>query len=77
MNEKEDLHLFNLAATNKIGNWKCLTTEFTRDYLQSVARTRDDNNKGLTRKEMICLISEIESVSTKIADNHYDHLIRY
>ena len=77
VNEKEDLHLFNRAATNKIGNRKCLTTESTRDYLQSEARARDDNNKGMSRKEMICLISEIESVTMKTAENHYDYLIRY
>ena len=77
VNEKEDLHLFNRAATNKIGNRKCLTTESTRDYLQSVARARYNNNKGMLKKEMICLISEIENVTMKTAGNHYDHLIRY
>ena len=76
--EKEDLQLFDRAAvTEENNNGKPgLTSQSTRDYLQSVARARDDNNKGMTRKEMICFIAEIESVPMKTAENHFDHLIR-
>ena len=62
--EEEDLQLFNRTAGSRDSdaNKQSLTSHSTRDYLQSVARARDDNNKGMTRKEMITFISEIESV---------------
>ena len=70
MNEEEDLCMFSCAAANEIHCWKCLTTASTREYLQSVARARDDNN-GMTRKEIISLISEIVNTAfSRIRPQH-------
>ncbi len=44
--------------------------------LQSIATSRDEMNKGMTRKEMITLMSELFSVSSKAAENHFDYLIK-
>ena len=75
--EKEVLQLFYCTEVNKEKNngKLSLTSQSTSDYLQSVTRARDDNNKGMTRKEMISLMAELESVPIKTAENHYDHLI--
>ena len=55
---------------------RSLTDQSTRDLLQSVAKSRDHSNNGMSRKEMINFISEIEGVSLKTSENHYDYLIR-
>ncbi|KAL9190571.1 hypothetical protein ACHAXT_000277 [Thalassiosira profunda] len=63
--------------TDKKGKKKAgLTSAATRNLLQSIATARDKNNKGMSRKEMICLIAELESVNAKTAENHYDYLVR-
>ena len=51
--EKEDLQLFDCAAVSRENKnaKRSLTSQSTRDYLQSVARAKDDNNKGMTRKD--------------------------
>ena len=69
----EDLALFDRSQMKDKSAG--LTSQSTQKYLQSVANARDDNNRGMTRKEMICFISDIENVSIKKAENHYDHLI--
>jgi hypothetical protein len=38
--------------------------------------SRDEMNKGMTRKEMITLMSELFSVLSKAAENHFDYLIK-
>ena len=53
-----------------------LTSRETQLYLQSIANARDNNNKGMSRKEMIYFISELEGTNMKTAENHYDFLIR-
>jgi len=53
-----------------------LTTKEDRDLLQSIAKSRDEMNRGMTRKEMISLISTLFSVSNKAAENHFDYLVR-
>ena len=58
------------------GGSKSLTSSETRQLLQSVAVARDHNNKGMARKEMVAFIAEIEKVSIKTADNHYQYLVR-
>ncbi len=44
--------------------------------LQSIATSKNEMNKGMTRKEMITLMSELFSVSSKEAENHFDYLIK-
>ena len=53
-----------------------LTSRETQLYLQSIANARDNNNKGISRKEMITFISELEGTNMKTAENDYDFLIR-
>ena len=45
-------------------------------YLQYIANARDNNNKGMYRKEIISFISELEATNMKTAENHYGFLIR-
>ena len=67
-NAGDDIYTFDRTKMNvhRIG----LTTPETRLYYQSVAKSRDESNRGMTRKEMIQLISEIEGCSYKTASNH-------
>jgi hypothetical protein len=53
-----------------------LTTVADRDFLQSLATVRDNRNAGMGRKEIIAIISNMQGVPLKTAENHYDHLIR-
>ena len=53
-----------------------LTSQETQLYLQSIVNARDNNNKGMSWKEIISFISELEGTNMKTADNHYDFLIR-
>ena len=55
---------------------KSLPTLSERDELQGIACLRDKNNIGMTRKEMVSLISILFSVSNKAAENHFDYLVR-
>ena len=75
----EDLQLFDWSYQKKDKNngntQPGLTSRSTREYLQSMANLRDDNNRGMTRKEMNCFIAEIETVSMKCAENYYNHSI--
>jgi hypothetical protein len=52
-----------------------LTTKDDREFLQSIAKSRDEMNRGMSRKEMIVLISELFGASYKAAENHFDYLI--
>jgi hypothetical protein len=53
-----------------------LTTQEDRDLLQNIAKARDEMNRGMSRKEMIILMSELFSTSFKAAENHFDYLIK-
>jgi hypothetical protein len=64
------------AKTDLINNKSSLTSNADREFLQSVIKTRDERNAGMTRKEVICVIAEIGSVPFKAAENHLDYLIR-
>ncbi len=44
--------------------------------LQFIATSRDEMNKGMTRKGMITLMSKLFSVLSKAAENHFDYLIK-
>ena len=72
--DEHDLDAFDRHKANE----KChgLTSSETQGYLQSVAVARDKNNKGMTRKEMIQFIAQIECCKLKTAENHYDYLVR-
>ena len=58
------------------GEAKALTSEGTRLYLQEVDKARNESNRGIPRKEMIQLISEIQSCPIKTASNHYEWLVQ-
>lgn len=70
----DNLSLFDRSKDNDVGNK--LTTEADRNILMQIAVARDNNNKGMSRKEMITFIAEIKGVQWKTAENHYDYLIR-
>ena len=73
-----DLVAFDRKKMNAEGEGKAkaLTSEDTRLYLQEVAKARDESNRGMPRKEMIQLISNIQSCPIKTASNHYEWLVR-
>ena len=68
-------HPFERKSDLKI-NAGALTTRNDRELLQSIAKQRDEMNRGMTRKDMIVLISELHSTDQKTAENHFDYLIR-
>jgi len=72
--EENNLSLFDRSKDDDGGNK--LTTEADRNLLMQIAVARDNNNKGMSRKEMITFIAEIKRVKWKSAENHYDYLIR-
>ena len=75
--EEDDLHLFDRRVVIQEGSPnRSLTNESTRAYLQSVAKARDNNNRGMARKEMISFIAELHRATMKQAENHYDWLAR-
>jgi hypothetical protein len=43
------------------------TAKEDREFLQSIAMSRDEMNKGMTREEMFPLISELFSILSKAA----------
>jgi len=53
-----------------------LTTNSDRELLQHIAKSRDEMNRGMSRKEMIVLIAEFFRVPYKTAENHFDYLIK-
>lgn len=68
-------HPFERKSDLKI-NAGALTTRNDRELLQSIAKQRDEMNRGMTRKDMIVLISELHSTDQKTAENHFYYLIR-
>ena len=52
-----------------------LTTKDDREFLQSIAKSKDEMNRGMSRKEMIVLISKLFGASYKAAESHFDYLI--
>ena len=72
--DEHDYDVFDRHKANE--NSGGLTSSETQGYLQSVAVTRDKNNKGMTRKEMIQFIAQLEHCKLKTAENHYDYLVR-
>ena len=53
-----------------------LTTNSDRELLQHIAKSRDEMNRGMSRKEMIVLIAELFGIPYKTAENHFDYLIK-
>ena len=53
-----------------------LTTNSDRELLQHIAKSRDEMNRGMSRKEMIVLIAKLFGVPYKTAENHFDYLIK-
>jgi len=47
-----------------------------RELLQHIAKSRDEMNLGMSRKEMIVLIAELFGVPYKTAENHFNYLIK-
>ena len=73
----DDEHEYDAFDRRKANeNDRGLTSTETQGFLQSVAVARDKNNKGMTRKEMIQFIAQIECCKLKTAENHYDYLVR-
>jgi hypothetical protein len=68
--------MFKCPTQHKGKGKDVLTTKEDRELPQSIATSRDEMNKGMTRKEMISLILESFSVSSKAAENHLDYLIK-
>ena len=71
----DNLSLFDRSKDNDVSNK--LTAEADRNILMQIAVARDNNNKGMSRKEMITFIAEIKGVQWKTAENHYDYLTSY
>ena len=73
-----DLDAFDCEKMNVEGEAKAkaLPSKGTILYLQEVAKARDESNRGRPRKEMIQLISDIQSCPIKTASNHYEWLVR-
>ncbi len=53
-----------------------LTLKFDRELLQSIAKSRDEMNRRMLRKESIVLCSQLFGVLYKAAENHFDYPIR-
>jgi len=53
-----------------------LTMNSDRELLQHIAKSRDEMNHVMSRKEMIVLIAELFGVPYKTAENHFDYLIK-
>ena len=53
-----------------------LTTNSDRELLQHIAKSRDELNRGMSRKEMIVLIAKLFGISYKTAENHFNYLIK-
>ncbi len=70
---KSNYDMFKCTTQHRGKGKDALTTKEDRELLQSsIATSRDEMNKGITRKEMISLISELFSVLSKAAENHFD-----
>ena len=54
---------------------KSLTTIEEQQFIQDVANARDNNNKGMPRKEIVNMIATMQGVDLKTADNHYNYLV--
>ena len=53
----EDIEYLEISDhTTSLEGGRSLTPKKTQDYLQAVARTQDNSNRGMTRKEMIGFI---------------------
>ena len=75
---EDDLDLFdrNINKGEDKNEGKMITTESERAILQAIAVARDNNNKGMTRGEMIATISQLSECTRKQAEDHYDYLVR-
>ena len=62
--------------TSEASDMFSLTTNSDRELLQHIAKSRDEMNRGMSRKEMIVLIAELFGVPYKTAENHFDYLIK-
>ena len=56
--------------------WNSIASRETQLYLQSIANAREYNNKGMSWKEIISFVSELDGTNMKTAENHYGFLIR-
>ena len=53
-----------------------LTTKVDRELLQFITKLRDELNHGMSRKEMIVLITRLFGASLyKAAENHFNYLL--
>jgi hypothetical protein len=50
-----------------------LTTNSDRELLQHIAKSRDEMNHGMSRKEMIVLIAKLFGVPYKTAESHFNY----
>jgi hypothetical protein len=64
---KSNYNMFKSLIQHKGKGKDVLTTKEDRELPQSIAMSRDEINKGMTRKDMISLILELFSVSSKAA----------
>jgi hypothetical protein len=62
--------------TSGASDTSSLTSNSDRELLQHIAKSRDEMNRGMSRKEMIVLIAELFGVTYKTAENHFDYLIK-
>ena len=53
-----------------------LTTNSDRELLEHIAKSRDEMNHGMSRKEMFVLIAELFGVLYETAESHFDYLIK-
>ncbi len=72
----EQYNQFDHKTDANNSNTITLTTAEDKELLQSIAKQRDEMNKGMSRKDMIVLITELHSTDQKAAENHLDYLIR-
>jgi hypothetical protein len=73
---KSNYNMFKCLSQHKGKGKDVFTTKEDRELQQSIATSRDEMNKGMTRKDMISLILELFGVSPKAAENHFDYLIK-
>ena len=72
LNASRDLDLFK--HTKDVSSTG-LTSKEDRELLQTIAMQRDDRNQGMTRKDIIVLISELGGSSIKHTENHFNYLV--
>ena len=73
----ESVDYGHLCSTSTDTDNRSFTSKSQQQFLGDVAKACDENNNGMSRKEMISLILHlVGSNKTKSADNHFDYLVR-